>query len=62
MNDRQQAEGLWAILFERLRQREVDGSRAIAQTLKLRGDRKTRFAQISVRMVGSFGGSLYESF
>jgi hypothetical protein len=62
MNDRKQAEGLWAILFERLRQREGYGSRAIAQTLKLRGDRKTQFAQISVRIVESFGGSLYESF
>jgi hypothetical protein len=39
MNDRKQSEGLWAILFERLRQREVDGSRAIAQALKARGDR-----------------------
>jgi hypothetical protein len=39
MNDRKPSGGLWAILFERLRQREVDGSRAIAQTLKARGDR-----------------------
>ncbi len=29
MSDRRQSEGLWAILFERLRQREVDGSRAM---------------------------------
>jgi hypothetical protein len=40
MNDRQQSEGLWAILFERLRQREVDESRPIAQTPKVRGDRE----------------------
>jgi hypothetical protein len=32
MTDRQQSEDLWAILFKRLRQREVDGSRPIAQT------------------------------
>jgi hypothetical protein len=33
MNDCQQSEDLWSILFERLRQREVDGSRAIAPSM-----------------------------